>query len=147
VKVLIADDHGLFRQLLRTVLGSADREYAECDDGREALARCFEFRPDLVLLDIAMGGLDGLSVTSRIKTGLPGVRVFVLSQYDEPGFEEAALGAGADAYLLKEDLPALKAKVANLARPGPGTRTVLPNPPPEWVNPARSGRTEAGAGE
>lgn len=77
--------------------------------------------PDLVLMDIAMKGMDGLSATARIRSAFPEAHVLMLTQYDDPDLRLAARECGAEAYLLKDDLSQLK-KV--LALRGPEARKV-----------------------
>ena len=120
---MIVDDHAAFRRMVRTLLQTAGADPVECADGREALARYPEFRPDLVLMDIAMQGLDGLSATAQIKARCPTARIFILTQYDDPDLRAAALQAGAEGYLLKEDLSQLPALVLSLAPAAQSPRT------------------------
>jgi len=102
VRLLIADDHALFRQSLRALLESRGVEVVgEAKTGKEAVALAGRLRPDIVLMDLAMPELDGLEATRQVVQTVPGVRVIVLtaSTEDEDLFE--ALQAGAQGYLLK----------------------------------------------
>ena len=104
IRVLLADDHPLLRQGIRTVLEPvADIcVVAEAANGQEALDRCDETPPDVVLMDIQMPGMDGVEATRRIHASHPQVAVLVLTVHDEPMLIQEAFKAGALGYLLKE---------------------------------------------
>ena len=105
LRLVIADDHPIFREGLRKVLdeGGAGRVLAEASDGSGALAMVREHRPDMVLLDIAMPGLNGLGVAREIRNaGLPTAIVFLTMFKEEDLFNEA-LDLGALGYVLKEN--------------------------------------------
>ena len=105
IRVLIADDHALVRAGLRAVLErTADiRVVAEAADGRAALALIARHRPDVVLMDVTMDGLNGLDATVRIVREHREVRVIVLSMHKSEEYVVHALRAGASGYLLKDD--------------------------------------------
>ena len=81
IRVLLADDHDLFRAGLRVLLQDLGgfEVVAEAGDGREALRLVGEHRPDVVLMDLMMPGLNGLEATARLTRESPGVRVLILS--------------------------------------------------------------------
>jgi DNA-binding NarL/FixJ family response regulator len=101
--VLLADDHTLVRAGIRALVERlSDVEVvAEAKDGREALSLVREHKPDLVLMDIAMPGLNGYEATSRISKEFPDVRVIILSMYANEEYVREAINAGAAGYLLK----------------------------------------------
>ena len=101
--VLLADDHTLVRAGIRALVEKlTDVEViAEAKDGREALRLVREHKPDLVLMDIAMPGLNGYEATSRISKEFPDVRVIILSMYANEEYVREAVNAGAAGYLLK----------------------------------------------
>jgi DNA-binding NarL/FixJ family response regulator len=102
VKILIADDHALFRESLRSLLEARGLEVVgEAANGREAVELSARLQPGLVLMDLSMPELDGIAATRRLTSEQPGVRVVVLtaSTEDEDLFE--ALKAGAQGYLVK----------------------------------------------
>lgn len=101
---MIVDDYAPFRQVVRTVLKPLKAEFAECASGREALNQYALFEPDFVLMDLAMEGQDGLVTTTELKARFPRATVFILTQFDDPALRAAAQGAGADAYVLKDNL-------------------------------------------
>ncbi len=108
IRVLLADDHDLVRAGLRALLqGCADIEVvAEAGDGGEALRLVEAHRPDVVLMDLMMPGLNGLEATTRVARDFPGVRVLVLSMNAAEEFVLPAVRAGASGYLLKNVRPA-----------------------------------------
>ncbi len=111
---MIVDDHGGFRQVLRSIIQSTGAEMLECVDGAQAVEQYPLCRPDLVLMDIEMPRLDGLKATARILAAFPAARIFMLTQYNDPDLHEAARKAGACGYLLKEDLSQLQALIRAL---------------------------------
>src|SRR3954471_11939523 len=104
IRILIADDHAMVREGLRRFLAlSGDLEPdGEAADGREAVALAHALRPDLVLMDLLMPVLDGVSATAVIRRELPAVEVVALSGYLEAQLIADALHAGAAGYLLKD---------------------------------------------
>lgn len=103
ISILVADDHALVRAGIRALVEKLPyaKVIAEAEDGREALRLVREHRPDLVLMDIAMRGLNGLEATSRISQEFPDVRVIVLSMYANEEYVRGAISAGATGYLPK----------------------------------------------
>ncbi|MCX7239328.1 MAG: response regulator transcription factor [Burkholderiales bacterium] len=107
VRVLLADDHTLVRAGLRKLLESLpDIEVVgEASDGLELLEMAEKLQPQVVLMDIAMPGLNGIEATGRIVKALPGVRVLILSMHQNAEYVRQALRQGAVAYLLKDSAP------------------------------------------
>jgi len=102
VRILIADDHPLFRDGLRSLLQAQGHEVVgEAHNGREAIELARQLRPELVLMDVSMPELDGVSATRQLTSEMPEVKVVILtaSDQDETLFE--AIKAGAQGYLLK----------------------------------------------
>jgi len=104
VRVMLADDHKLVRGGLSALLkGIGGVEVvAEANDGREAIQLCESHQPDIILMDIAMTGMNGLEATSRISKEFPQVRVIILSMHTSEEYVLKALRAGAAGYLLKD---------------------------------------------
>lgn len=104
IRVLLAEDHTLVRAGIRALLQNLDdvQVVAEAGDGREALRLIQIHQPDVVLMDIAMAGLNGLEATARISREFPRVRVVILSMYVSEEYVLQALRAGAVGYLLKD---------------------------------------------
>ena len=103
IKVMIVDDHPIVRDGLKGLLRVvADMELAgEAGDGREALARCQENPPDVILMDIVMPGMDGLEATRLILDQYPDVKIVVLTTFPEEDLVQEALEAGAVGFILK----------------------------------------------
>jgi DNA-binding NarL/FixJ family response regulator len=105
-RILIVDDHPLTREALSSLLGAHGFEVAgTASDGAEATTEAARLQPDLVLLDLSMPGLDGLTALPRLREAAPGCEVVVLTA---SGTEEnllAAIRAGAAGYLLKTEPP------------------------------------------
>jgi DNA-binding NarL/FixJ family response regulator len=127
LRVLIADDHPVVRGGLRALIGSLDglEVVGEAADGKAAVRETLLLRPDVVLMDVRMPGLDGVEATRRIRAGAPGIAVLVLTMYDDDATVFTAMQAGAGGYLLKgaeqEDIvAAIRAVVAGQAVFGPG---------------------------
>jgi len=108
IRVLIADDQALVRAGFRALLAArADIEVAgEATDGAEAVAQARALRPDVVLMDIRMPGLDGIAATAAITAAAPAVRVLILTTFDLDEYVFAGLKSGASGFLLKDAPPA-----------------------------------------
>lgn len=103
IRVAVADDHAIVRDGIRALLAMApDIEVVgEAADGAAAIALVDRTSPDVLLLDIAMPGLGGLEAAGEIHRAHPGVRILVLSQYDNPEYVRRFLRLGAAGYVLK----------------------------------------------
>jgi DNA-binding NarL/FixJ family response regulator len=108
IRVLIADDHTLVRTGFRMVLAGAPdlTVVGEAGDGAEAVSAVVDLRPDVVLMDIRMPGVDGVEATRRICAGDSPTRVLVLTTFDLDEYVYAALRAGASGFVLKDVLAA-----------------------------------------
>jgi len=107
MRSLLADDHGLVRAGLRKLLESMPgiKVVGEASDGLALLALADELQPNLVLMDIAMPGLNGLEATARLIKAMPDIRVMILSMHQNEEYVRRALRHGAVAYLLKDSAP------------------------------------------
>ena len=103
-KILLADDHQLMRQGLRSMLEEQENlsVVGEADDGRAAVCMAQELRPDLVIMDVTMPGLNGIDAARQIRAAEPRVKVIALSMHAERQFVMEMLGAGAAGYLAKD---------------------------------------------
>lgn len=110
--VLVVEDNAVMRALIRSLVESAGRVVHECASGERALELYGELHPDLVLMDVRMGGMDGLSATRAIVRSDPGARIIVVTDFGDARSREAALAAGASGFVRKDDLLDLPALVA-----------------------------------
>jgi DNA-binding NarL/FixJ family response regulator len=106
LRILVADDHGLVRRGARAVLNSRPgwRVVGEAANGREAVQKAKELKPDVAVVDIGMPELDGVEVTRQIREEVPDTKVLVLTMHESDQMVSQALDAGASGYLLKSDL-------------------------------------------
>jgi DNA-binding NarL/FixJ family response regulator len=107
VRVLIVDDDDLMRAGLRGVLSSDEgiELVGEAGDGREAAYRVRVTRPDVVLMDVRMPDLDGISATHEVLAAFPDVKVVILTTFEQDDYIFGALNAGASGFLLKRTRP------------------------------------------
>ncbi len=120
-RVIIADDQTLVRSGFRMILHSAGIPVAaEAADGAEAVAQALRHRPDVVLMDIRMPGMDGLEATRRILATDAGrdCRIIILTTFDLDQYVYAALTAGASGFLLKDVSPEHLVAAVRLVRAG-----------------------------
>lgn len=108
IRVLLVDDQALLRMGFRLVLDAeADLEVVgEAGDGRTALEQTTALRPDVVLMDVRMPGMNGIDATERLVAEHPDTRVLILTTFDLDEYAFAALRAGASGFLLKDAKPA-----------------------------------------
>jgi DNA-binding NarL/FixJ family response regulator len=107
LRVVLVDDDDLMRAGLRAVL-STDESIAivgEAGDGRQAVARTREHRPDVVLMDVRMPDMDGIAATAAIVESVPDTRVLILTTFSDDEYVLGALHAGASGFLLKRTRP------------------------------------------
>lgn len=104
IKILIADDHLIIRQGLRLILETeAEFEIAgEASDGAEAIRLCAQLDPDVVLMDLRMPNMDGLTAIEKLRTEQPGIAVVILTTFNEDTLLYRGLQAGARGFLLKD---------------------------------------------
>jgi DNA-binding NarL/FixJ family response regulator len=107
VKVLIVDDDALMRAGLRGVLASDEgiELVGEADDGRQAAYRTRLLEPDVVVMDVRMPDLDGISATREVLEAFPEVKVVILTTFEQDDYIFGALSAGASGFLLKRTRP------------------------------------------
>jgi DNA-binding NarL/FixJ family response regulator len=105
IRILVCDDHPVVRSGLKGMIGSQpDLEVvAEAADGTAAVALAGRFRPDVVLMDLRMPGMDGVTATAAIKARHPGIHVLILTTYDTDADILRALEKGATGFLLKDE--------------------------------------------
>lgn len=104
IRIVVADDHQSVRDALRAVLTTdADIDVVgEAADGREAILQADALRPDVLLMDITMPGLNGFEATRAVAQSCPSTRVLVITRHAEPAYVQDFLRAGAAGYVLKQ---------------------------------------------
>jgi DNA-binding NarL/FixJ family response regulator len=104
-RILLAEDHAILREGIRSLLESVpDIEIVgEAEDGREAVAQARQLQPDIIVIDLSMPYLNGTEAIRQIKQRDPQIRVIVMTVHRSDEHVRAALDAGADAYLLKDE--------------------------------------------
>ena len=104
LRVLLVDDHRLMREGLRKILEDTPgiEVVGEAEDGLSALAAVAEVHPEVVVMDVGMGGMNGIDATQRLRTDHPRVRVVALSTHADKRYVRNMIRAGAAAYVLKE---------------------------------------------
>jgi two-component system, NarL family, nitrate/nitrite response regulator NarL len=107
IQVVLADDHDLVRSGIKALLSTVDgvQVIAEARNGNELLALLESVKPDVVMTDISMPGMDGITAIAEIHSRHPDVRVIVLSMYDTVDFVKRAVANGACGYLMKDAPP------------------------------------------
>lgn len=125
VTLMLVDDHPMWRDALRRALehAGAGRVVAEASDGDEAIELARQLSPDVVIMDIALPGVDGIEATQTIVEADPDVRVLALSSSDDPPQVLATIKAGAAGYLLKTTTPTALAEAVHRVHRG---EAVLP---------------------
>ena len=121
IRVLVVDDHAVVRAGLRLLLDAQDdiETVGEAGDAREAIFEARSTKPDVVLMDVVLGGKSGIEVTPELLHEQPETRVLVLSMQDDPRYVREAFAAGAHGYVLKEAADAeLVTAVREVARGG-----------------------------
>ena len=132
MRVLLADDHGIVRRGLRSILETEPglTVAAEAADGLEALRLCEEHKPDLLIVDVGMPKLNGIDVAARVQKQDRPPKVIILSMHSDESYIIRALGAGARAYQQKDAtdddlLPAVRAVAAGKPYFSPAVTAVL----------------------
>ncbi len=104
-RIFIVDDHAVVRDGLRWII-ERDKELEVCGesaDAESAIAKVKEFKPDLVIVDVALPGMSGIDLTKELRAQFPEIRIIVLSMFKENLYAERALRAGANGYIMKKD--------------------------------------------
>jgi len=103
IRILIADDHALMRAGIRTILATNCRWQVcgEAEDGRNAVDKVQELKPDLVILDISMPRLNGILAAREIRSLAPPTKIIILTMHESPQLELTARQVGADAVITK----------------------------------------------
>ena len=107
IRVLLADDHSIVRAGLRSLIDDTGeiKVVVEAADGREAIARALEVKPDVAVIDISMPELDGMEVIARLQDQLPDLPILVLTMHEEEQYLIRTISAGAKGYITKRSAP------------------------------------------
>lgn len=105
MKVLLADNHEILRQGLRSLLESTGKYQVigEAENGRQVIEMTRLLKPELIIMDFSMPGVDGISATNIIKDNFPEIKILILSMYADSYFVQQAMKLGASGFLLKEN--------------------------------------------
>jgi CheY-like chemotaxis protein len=109
MKLLIVDDNSNTRKLIRSIMKPHGYDILESQNGSDAVRLYAASKPDCVLMDIEMEGMDGIATTRTIKHEYPEARIIMVTMHDDPRQRLAAREAGAAGYVLKENLTELPA--------------------------------------
>jgi NarL family two-component system response regulator LiaR len=126
IRVMLVDDHKVVRSGLTALLYAYDdfKLVGEAEDGEEAVQRCAQLQPDVILMDLLMPRMDGPTATRAIRERFPNIQILVLTSFKEDNLVHDALKAGAIGYLLKNVTPD---ELANAIRAAyRGRRTLAP---------------------
>jgi len=107
MKIMLVDDNEKVRLLIKKILKEnfeIIEQIWECSSGEEAIALYQRYKPDIVLMDIQLKQMDGLTATKLILAANVTANVLIITQYDDPAYQEAAKQAGARAFILKDNL-------------------------------------------
>jgi len=120
LRILIADDHGLIRRGARSVLHSRHgwKVVGEATNGREAVQKALELKPDVAVIDISMPELDGVEAVRQVRAAVPDTKILVLTMHESDQMVQRSLEAGADGYVLKSDLTDCLAKAVKAVSEG-----------------------------
>jgi len=104
IRVLLADDHETVREALRLLVNAqADMEVvAEAKDGKQAIEHAHAFKPDVIVLDLTMPNMSGLTAARALKGAEPSTAVVALTRHDDDAYVQELIQAGASAYVLKQ---------------------------------------------
>jgi two-component system, NarL family, response regulator LiaR len=142
LRVIVADDDPLVRRMLREELQLAGIVViAEAEGGREAIELSVYYRPDVVLMDLVMPGVDGLAATQRIRELAPDVRIVILTATDDDAIGVGTLRAGASGFIRKS--VAIEALARALRRAGDGEAVVTRLLTMRLIEELRAARTDA----
>lgn len=119
-RVLIVEDNDAMRALIRSLVEEVTSTVQECASAEDALALYPGMRPDWVLMDIRLEGMDGIAATRALVEMDAGARVIIVTEHGDRGYQEAAREAGATGFVLKENLLELTSMLASGHHASPG---------------------------
>ena len=104
MKIMIVEDNEQVRRFLRNAMGEISSDICTAADGEEAVFRYPIEKPDVVLMDIRMPRMDGITATERIRRLDPAAKILIVTEYNYPIYKTDAMRAGAEGFFLKDDL-------------------------------------------
>ena len=107
MRLLIVEDNPPMRRMLKSLAADYADEIFECEDGAEVFSIYPKLLPDLVVMDVQMRDLDGISACKAIKGKFPQAKIVIVTNYDEPEIRAAAFETGACGFVVKENLMSL----------------------------------------
>ena len=107
MKILVVDDHAMFRRLLRNLLEPLPAEVIDCAEGSQALDLYRLHHPDWVLMDLEMEPMDGFEATAQILSHYPDARILIVTSHESEVFESSARATGACGYMHKDHVRSL----------------------------------------
>ena len=111
--ILIVDDNSQMRAFIRKILSGPGQQIFEAENGEAGIEAFKLNHPDIVCMDISMPGIDGIEATKRIRQYSPATKIIMVTDYDNKLLRLKAQDAGADEYVLKENLHALREMIKN----------------------------------
>ncbi|MCF8268033.1 MAG: response regulator transcription factor [Ignavibacteriales bacterium] len=114
MKILIVDDSANIRAMIRSIIDSSDHQFFECEDGDISLSLCDDYHPDLILMDIKMKRMNGITATRMIKTKYPRIKIIMVTNFPYPDLMRESIAAGAERLLPKEELLSLPLLISEL---------------------------------
>lgn len=112
--ILIVEDNPTVRRLIRRATCDIAATVVECEDGADSLEAYITHQPNIVLMDVRMPRMDGLTATRKLLHEYPAAKVIILTDYNDDGLRSAAKEAGACAYALKHNLTELEAIIVRV---------------------------------
>jgi CheY-like chemotaxis protein len=112
--ILVVEDDLRMQAMMRDLLGTICGNIELCGDGAQAVTRYDELRPEAVVMDIRLPGLDGLEATERIMQRHPSACIYIVTAYNEPRYRDRAASCGAHGFFLKDDLSLLYDALSDL---------------------------------
>ena len=122
--VLVVEDNAAMRSLIRSLVEGTGAAVHECADGESALDLYARVHPDWVLMDVKMGGMDGIAATRALRRSDPGARVVIVTEQQGEQVRRAATDAGAVGFVAKDHLLDLPQLLAGGGGPPPGAASV-----------------------
>ncbi|MFZ4619542.1 MAG: response regulator transcription factor [Bacteroidota bacterium] len=116
MKILLVDDNQKMRSMVRELIGARSHDFYEASDGAVAVQCYLDYRPDMVVMDIELSAMDGLTATKKIIEKDANANIIVLTTYNTAAYRDAAMSAGAKHFFGKENLMSLRSFVSGMTQ-------------------------------